>query len=393
MTVNPVSRRRFIAACLASLGPALLGCSKKTTAVSDAGASPSASVRGPWVPFPTIEARGGPAQIGEAIGAATRSRIDTVIQRRGKWFEDLKAFALADRGSRIDPFVRAAESRHPEVMAEIRGMARGAGRELDDLLVLNFHPELSALKAQASTGDCSTLHVVKEGRIVLAHNEDDDEAYLDQLVILRVSPSGKPSFVTLAYPGAITGNVPGMNSAGLIRTTNFIGGKEAKPGVPRYVVGRAVLSASTLEEAFKIATGKDAAYTFHLNLGSVREKKLYSVEVAPGGVSEKRETTGEIYLHTNHFLLGATRTVAQVAYPSSESRYQVLSKALASGEQDVVKMLSSHESVTRPYSPCRHPEGDVRGRTMAMALFDIAAGTFTLYEGNPCEGRKRELAI
>ncbi|MBI5531745.1 MAG: hypothetical protein HY898_03445 [Deltaproteobacteria bacterium] len=391
MAVDRLSRRTFLAASLASSGALMLGCSRKAPAAGDAGAVTSEAVPAPWVPFPVIEVRGGPAQLGEAIGAATRSRIDTVIERRKKWFEDLKAFALAERALRIDAFVRAAESRYPEVMAEIRGMARGAGRELDDLLILNLHPELSALKAQASCGDCSTLHVVKDGRIVLAHNEDDDEAYRDQLVILRASPSGKPSFVTLAYPGAVTGNVPGMNSAGLVRTTNFIGGKEVKPGVPRYVVGRAVLSASTLEEALKIATGKDAAYTFHLNLGSVREKKLYSVEIAPGGVSDKKETTGEIYVHTNHFVLAATKGVAQQSYPSSESRYQVLSKAIASGEQDVVKLLSSHESVTRPYSPCRHPQGEVHGRTVAMALFDIAAGTFTLYEGNPCEGRKREI--
>lgn len=392
MTAGALSRRHFIVASLTSVVPVLVGCAKKPARPSDVDAS-SATEPEAWAAFPTIEAKGGPAQIGEAIGAATRSRIERVLERRTKWFLDLKDFALADRAARIEAFVRAAESRHPEVMAEIRGMARGAGRELDDLLVLNLQPELSALKAQASCGDCSTLHVVKDGRIVLAHNEDDDDAYRDQMVVLRIFPSGKPSFVSLAYPGIISGNVPGMNSAGLVRTTNFIGGKEVKPGVPRYVVGRAVLSASTLDEALKIAMGRDAAYTFHLNLGSVKERKLFSVEVAPGGVSEKRETNGEIYLHTNHFLLRATQGIAQQAYPSSTSRYQVMSQALQSGEQDVVKMLSSHDSMTKPYSPCRHPQGDVRGRTIAMALFDIAAGTFTLYEGNPCEGRKREIAV
>jgi predicted choloylglycine hydrolase len=369
-----------------------MGCSKKSIeSAKDAAVADAAQA--PWVPFPIVQVRGSPAELGEALGAATRSRIATCLQRRKAWFEDLKAFALADRAARLDAFTRAAEARHPDVMAEIRGMARGAGRELDDLLVLNFHPELAAMKAQATCGDCSTLHLVRDGAILLAHNEDDDDAYRDQMVILKASPNGKPSFVTLAYPGATPGNVPGMNGAGLVRTTNFIGAKEVKPGVPRYVIGRAVLSASTFEEAIRIATTKDGAYSFHLNLGAVKEKRLLSLEVGPGGVSDRHETTNEVYVHTNHFVLPATRSIAQQAYPSSQSRYEVLQRELGglSSPDALVRALSSHESITRPYSPCRHPEGSVRGRTVALALFDIVAGKFVLYEGNPCEGRRRDI--
>ena len=33
------------------------------------------------------------------------------------------------------------------------------------------------------------------------------------------------------------------------------------------------------------------------------------------------------------------------------------------------------------------------GRTLGTALFDLAADSFTLYEGNPCEEKKRTLTL
>lgn len=390
-----MSRRGFL------LGSALGGLAVATSACRPrAGAS--------FASFPVVEARGGPRDIGRAVGAASRDRIRQTLERRRAWFERLRAFALGDRAARLDAFVAAIERHHPGVLAELRGLAEGAGLPLDDVLVLNLQPELGALEECAAArpathcGDCSTLHVADGRRLLLAHNEDDDDACRDQMIVIRAYPDGQPAFVSLAYPGVIPGNVPAMTGAGLVRTTNFIAASEVRAGVPRYVLGRAVLAARSLEEAIGIARNPDGAYSFHLNLGSTRERRLVSVEVAPGGLTAVRETRGEVYVHTNHFVLDATRDVPQrAAYTggSSDSRYRVLAEAVAGwpppaevGTGDLVRLLSSHESKTEPYSPCRHPRGEVRGRTVAMALFEVVAGTFTLYEGNPCEGRSRALA-
>ena len=60
-------------------------------------------------------------------------------------------------------------------------------------------------------------------------------------------------------------------------------------------------------------------------------------------------------------------------------------------EEDLTRLLSSHEAVTPPFSPCRHPDAGDSGRTVASVLLDVGRGTFTLLEGNPCEGRRRAI--
>jgi hypothetical protein len=354
-----------------------------------------------WQPFPVVDAAGTPFEIGAAVGAMTQGHIRDGIARRRAWFEDLKAFALADRGARLDPFVASLRARFPDVQAEIEGMAQGAGLSLDDLLVLNLQCELSALKAAAASCDaCSTFHLVHQGRALLLHNEDGDDAYLDLMAILRLRPEGRPAVTALAYPGVVPGNVPAMNGAGLVQTTNFIGAAGVRPGVPRYAVGRATLAARTLDEALAVARAPDAAFSFHMNLGSVPEKRLVAVDVAPGGVSDTRETAG-LFLQTNHFVLPGTRDLPQPDHRpggSSDSRYRVLERAMAGlppaaevTADRLLSLLSSHEAVEPPFSPCRHPRGEIRGRTLGTAIFDLAAGSFTLCEGNPCEGHRREI--
>ena len=350
-------------------------------------------------PFPVVKASGSPFDLGQAIGKATRKQIDTLLKRRSKWFKELKGFALSDRKARIDGFAAAIQKHHPEVMAELRGLARGAGRSLDEIMVLNLQPELAGLKERSSCGECSTFHLVDQNRILLLHNEDDHDANRDLMYLIRARPKDRPAFVSLAYPGVIPGNVPAITSAGIVRTTNYIGASEVRVGVPRYVLGRALLDAKTVEAGLGILTNKEGAYSFHVNLGSEKERKLVSIEIGPGGIHDVRQTRNEIYIHTNHYILPKMKKVPEIsAYVggSSQSRFQVLKKALGSLPKlpevklsNLARLLSSHQAVTQPYSPCRHPKGKVKGRTVATAMFDVLAPTFTLLEGNPCEGRKR----
>jgi isopenicillin-N N-acyltransferase-like protein len=354
--------------------------------------------------FAVVEARGTPFEVGAAMGAAARGRIHRLIGRRGKWFADLKRFALKERAQRVDGFVAAVKKHHPDIWAELKGIAKGAQRPLDDILVLNLQPELSGLRHQCGCGNCSTLHLVDGKRVLLAHNEDDHDASRDLMLVVRARPRGKPSFVSLAYPGVLPGNVPAMTSAGLVQTTNYIGAARVQVGVPRYVVGRSLLSARSMDEAVNLARTRHGAYSFNVNLGSRPEGRLVSMELGPGGVFDLRETRGEVYVHTNHYLLPKTRgKVPEIRVPpggSSDSRYRILKRAVAKlpalervGPDTLLRLLASHAAIRQPFSPCRHPKGAVQGRTVATALFDVTAGTFSLYEGNPCEGRRRQLRL
>jgi len=47
----------------------------------------------------------------------------------------------------------------------------------------------------------------------------------------------------------------------------------------------------------------------------------------------------------------------------------------------------------RPYSPCRHPEGDVHGVMLGTAVFQSPEKSMTLYHGNLCLRFRREYDI
>jgi hypothetical protein len=109
------------------------------------------------------------------------------------------------------------------------------------------------------------------------------------------------------------------------------------------------------------------------------------------------------YVHTNHFLHPAMVEGAEtgtrpfdVPYISSTTRMEVLSRAIENGGEPsdvsgILGLLSLHDR--RPYSPCRHPEGDVHGVTLGTAVFQSPEKSMTLYHGNPCLRFRREYDI
>lgn len=352
------------------------------------------------MPFPHLEVSGTPYECGHAIGKRFAGQIRAGLKRRQAWFEPLRAFMGEDMQGRCEGFLAMATEHFPEIVEELRGWADGSGIAFLDLVALNLKAELGAMRTakQVECPGCSTIVLKTADRCLLAHNEDGDMAYADLMFLLTVRNPGKPAFTCLSYPGILPGNGPAWNSAGLVLTTNYIASSQWRIGVPRYFLDRAILGASSLDEALTIGLHPKRAFAFHFNLASIHERSVLSVETSVD--REKVWPVEGLYVHTNHLLLDGMRDVPQDMHyvnGSSMSRYQVLSawreQALTRQDNlagpDLIAALSSHER--KPYSPCRHPQGKVRGATLATALFDLSAGTWQLWPGNPCQTSSLEL--
>jgi len=358
-----------------------------------------AATQGSAYPLPCIEVSGSPYECGRAIGRRFGAQIKTGIARRKKWFSELRMFMQADLPGRCNCFLDAARKHLPDALAELHGWADGSGVDFLDLAALNLKAELGCMleRAAEKSGQketcaaCSTLALVQGKQLLLAHNEDGDRSYSDLMFFVKESQPGKPAFLGLSYPGILPGNGPAVNSAGLVLTTNFIASTDWRVGVPRYFIDRAVLDTRSLKEARRVACNPQRAFAFHFNLASVKEKKIMSLETSLDR-EESYEVRG-LYVHTNHLVLPGMRDVPQdIDYVggSSISRYKVLMTVKAGydkrlsgiGGAELVAALSSHDSA--PYSPCRHPRGEVRGQTLACSLFDLNDGSWTFYPGNPC---------
>jgi predicted choloylglycine hydrolase len=340
--------------------------------------------------FPLLEVRGSYHEIGYQIGKHFRTSIHTVIARRQAWFDRLiqKLDTVSGR-HRAGELLRLTRIHFPQYLSEVQGMAEGAGISFAAMWALTIKSELAAATEPEPPG-CSTLFFNGDSRSWLGHNEDGSVAYHDLMFMVRVQPPSGISFVSMVYPGTLTGNGPSMNSRGIVQTTNYIGSTRSEIGVPRYVLGRAILEAGDLREAEQIATFSPRAYPYHHNLACVCLHRYLSVETTP----EKAQTESPdgLYIHTNHLRHEQTSDYLHEdqAYRSSSSlsRYRVLT-GLAQGldlagmtPATMLQMLSSHDSA--PYSPCRHPQGDVKGQTLGTASVDLHRGELCLYRGQPC---------
>jgi len=348
----------------------------------------------PWKttrgPFPLLEVSGTPWQIGYAHGKGFRSRIHQVLGILSERWE-------ACRRRANDPAVRrfreATGDLFPRVLEEIEGIAEGAGLDAAELFAWNCRSELDVL-APGDADGCSTIGMVRDGKVFLAHNEDGHGAYHGRMILLLARPEGSVPFLSLVYPGTIPGVGPGINARGVVQTTNYIGpGAIPGEGVPRYVLGRAILEAGSLDEAIRIATTRPRAFPWHHNLADLPGGRLVSVETWPANPEREDllEITDEMapYVHTNHLVHPRMRGLPErrdYMERSSLPRYRALADWLASNPppreiDDLLAALSIHEGEPTPV--CRHADD---GRTLATGLFASPEVEMTLVTGPPCQG-------
>lgn len=343
--------------------------------------------------FAHLEIKGSYREIGYQVGRVFRKNIKKIIHRRNNWHSGLISILNSGAGRRLsDKLLELSRNRFPNVIEEIEGIADGAGIHFDAIWAINIKSELGAV--QKDPPGCSSIFVRDDRRMWLFHNEDGHTAYKDMMFTIKVTPPSGVSYISMVYPGTITGNGPSLNSRGIVQTTNYIGSTKSEIGLPRYVIGRAILEAKDLKEAIQIAASQPRTYPYHHHLASFFDKKYASVETIPGA-SEVRYPKG-IYFHTNHLLFEKTRDYKfenqTYKKSSSLSRYSVIENKLNQMDtgslqtDSMLSILSSHDR--KPYSPCRHPSGDVLGQTLGTAFFDINEGRFYLYRGNPCEAVK-----
>jgi predicted choloylglycine hydrolase len=391
------TRREFLGYSLAAAAGVVLlpyqGCGPRATTRKGVLDIPE---RG----YPFIEVKGSHREIGRQIGSAMKKHIVSHLALSEQYSNSVD-FLEGEGRDIVKKMLDHAWVNFPRLVEELEGMAESLDVPFMSLFAFNCKSEIDLLKEPPG---CSTIALRdhKHDRVTLVHNEDGNDLNIGRMFVVRVTPPSGVRFIVFVYPGLLPGNGPGINKHGIVQTTNYIQPRQVIDGIPRYFIGRAILEAKNLDEAVALATMKPRAFSYHHNLVSLLEnRRILSVETAayPHHKHDVLDVHG-LYVHTNHFLHDGmveedeTKTrLYDVPYESSITRMNVLSRAIAtkgppSNVEEIMKLLTLHEG--RPYSPCRHPEGDVYGATLGTAVFDMPSRhAVTLYHGNPCHGFKQ----
>ncbi len=350
--------------------------------------------------YPLIEVEGSYREIGRQIGSAMKESITSHLKFSRDYHKCLEYLRGGGR-DKVRSMLDHARAHFPHFIEELEGMAESLDVPFVSLFAFNCRSELAILTTPPG---CSAIALHDHERTILVHNEDGDDLNVGRMFLARVTPPSGVTFLCFVYPGILPGVGPGFNSRGVVQTTNYIQPRRVADGVPRYFVGRSVLEAKDLDEAVALATMKPRAFSWHHNLASLSERRILSVETVayPDHRHDVLEVNGS-YVHTNHLIhpsmTGDGKTDAppyDVPYLSSTTRMDVLTRAIErqgppSNLEEIMKLFTLHEG--RPYSPCRHPEGDVHGITLGTAVFKAPEKVMTLYHGNPCRGFHKEYAL
>ena len=98
----------------------------------------------------------------------------------------------------------------------------------------------------------------------------------------------------------LCGNALGFNAEGVCFSVDCVRPRHLEVGLGRHFIARSLFDARSLDEAIQRTAIADHAAGFTYNIGSLNERRIVSVEVAP-----ERHHVHEVrdhYLHTNHYL-------------------------------------------------------------------------------------------
>ncbi|ULJ74257.1 C45 family autoproteolytic acyltransferase/hydolase [Rhizobium gallicum] len=225
-----------------------------------------------------------------------------------------------------------------------------------------------ATKAVAASG-CTTLLLPARHHCpaTIAHNEDGDRAFLGACSWVEVEPDEGLAWSSFVYPGMLPGHTFGFNAAGIVQTINNITAHDLQPGVPRHIIGRAILDTRTLDEAVEILTRTERASGFHHNLGEAKTRRLVSIEAPASGCVVR--TVDVPQGHANHLVFEDFAQLEQIISSSSRDRQAAVNRMLAQSTfAEGAEVVLFDETV-----PIYKNRTDDRSQTLATGIFTIFA--------------------
>jgi isopenicillin-N N-acyltransferase like protein len=365
--------------------------------------------------YPTIRVKGSPRERGRQYGEQARERVRRSIDAYTAVFDYYAGITWETARAQVERFIEPIEAYDARYLAEMRGIAEGAGLDFSDVLALNLRTEIMfAHDAQAAAGGpaarpkgCSSVAVLpgasENGHTLLGQNWDWLIHAWETTVVLESEQDEGPNFVTVVEAGLLAKT--GMNAAGLGLVTNTLVSDRdvGEPGVPYHVCLRALLDAPSIvaavERLQRARRSSSANYVLAHADGLVA-----NVESTPGGPTEllldgPRHGT---VAHTNHFISPRfrDRDTGLALMPDSFFRQQRLADALhAAGpmiaQAQLQQMFADHAG--HPYGVCTHPDPATppvdQAATIASLIMDLDKRRLWLADGNPCAAPYRELDL
>src|SRR5262245_836297 len=267
--------------------------------------------------YPHIRIAGSAEQRGRQYDEQARERVRRSVSAYRDVFAELAGWEWDTGRAEAARFQGPIAAFGPQYLAEMRGIADGAGIDFGDVLAINVRTEVmfaaKARQAAASTtrtgpAECSAFAVApapgRAAPTLLGQNWDWLPHTAETVVVLEVRQDDAPDFVTVVEAGLLAKT--GMNSSGLGLVTNALvtADDAGQPGLPYHVLLRAILDCENVSDAIAALQAGFRSSSANYLLAH-RDGVAVDVEGSPGGFSRLYYLYSDadgVIVHTNHFL-------------------------------------------------------------------------------------------
>jgi isopenicillin-N N-acyltransferase-like protein len=354
--------------------------------------------------FPVIALSGGAYERGYQYGEEARAQVGIAVDTYLRAFRRDAGLDQEQVRRAAGQFMPGIERFAPDLLAELRGLADGAGWRLEEIVALNARNELLF----AVQPECTSLAVLppasSSGHTLLAQNLDWKASATASGVVLKIQQDGqdKPNVVTVTEAGTLGRS--GLNAAGLGLCVNFLNshGSNARRlgsvGVPTQLLRRSMLDASTFTEAAEAMQRVTRCIASNYLLAHADGQAL-DFEAAPEGIGRLEPTDG-LLMHANHFVTdwGRPLDAGIAVFPDTLWRLERIEHLLRPrvGCLDVNHLQAALRDHTNfPDSICRHSDErdplPTRMETSVSIVMDLTEHRVWMTAGPPCESEYVEL--
>jgi len=263
-------------------------------------------------PFPLIDASGAPRERGKQIGHQAGERIDRSVEiyQRALARGGLDWAEVREIAARYLPRLEAYDAALTE---EIRGIAEGAQRPVEDIVALNARTELlydKSLRNVESTPDGCTgaiamPDITANGHMLHGQNWDWIDSCKDSSIVARIEREDGARLLIFVEAGIVAR--AGLNSFGVAVTGNFLAcpHKPADNAVPLPLVRRRIIESRNLAEALKHVLRSPRSFATNLMISDSAGEAI-DLETTPEEVFWEKPDGG-LLVHANHFRTTAAR--------------------------------------------------------------------------------------
>jgi isopenicillin-N N-acyltransferase like protein len=327
--------------------------------------------------IPVVILRGTPFERGQQHGLKFQSEIAKALANaRAAHGEDAHLAARRHAQAAWPAIIERA----PDVAAELKGIASGAGLNPVDILLRSGF-EFYGLPAASG---CSALVVATSQGALVAQNWDAPLSFAAELVFfLHFGPDGFEKAIITSYGGLCW---VGCNTHGLAFVNNDLMLSSSAQGLPSQVIRRLILDEQSVAAAVAQLRALPHMAGRSYLLGDA-SGAIAGVEVAADLGACVNQSTSPV-LHTNHALdpdvaREESEAALQATYPSSRHRYDVMRRKLPSNPDATAIMSLLADEEGHPDSVSKASSLNEPSATLFSVIFECGSRSLLLCAGAP----------